>query len=263
MPHLKAAVFDWAGTVIDYGSRAPMGAFVEVFARFGVTLTVAQAREPMGMAKLDHIKALGAQPEIAAQWRAAHGAAFDEAAARKIYEVFVPLNAEVVVDHCDLIPGTLETVAALKARGMRLGSTTGYTRQIMARVTPLAAAQGYAPENMVCAEDLWAGRPTPVMMWKTFLDLRIEDASTVVKVDDTPVGVMEGVRAGAWTVGVSLSGNEMGLSPQEVAALPAAKRDARNAAARDKLLAAGAHWVIDSVADLPDLLNEIEARAAR
>ena len=53
---LKAAVFDWAGTVIDHGSLAPMGVFVKTFAGFGVAITIAEARGPMGMAKRDHIK---------------------------------------------------------------------------------------------------------------------------------------------------------------------------------------------------------------
>jgi beta-phosphoglucomutase-like phosphatase (HAD superfamily) len=31
MGRFKAAVFDWAGTMIDFGSFAPMGVFVEAF----------------------------------------------------------------------------------------------------------------------------------------------------------------------------------------------------------------------------------------
>ncbi len=48
MKHLKAVVFDWAGTVIDFGSFAPMGVFVEAFSRFGIEVSIAEAREPMG-----------------------------------------------------------------------------------------------------------------------------------------------------------------------------------------------------------------------
>jgi phosphonoacetaldehyde hydrolase len=49
MTQFKAVVFDWAGTVVDFGSFAPMGVFVEAFAEFGVEVSVAQARAPMGM----------------------------------------------------------------------------------------------------------------------------------------------------------------------------------------------------------------------
>ena len=58
MRHVKAVIFDWAGTVVDYGSLAPMGAFVETFAEFGVAITIDEARGPMGMAKRPHIAAL-------------------------------------------------------------------------------------------------------------------------------------------------------------------------------------------------------------
>ena len=262
MTKLKAAIFDWAGTVIDFGSRAPMGAFVQVFKEFGVDITVEQARGPMGMAKLDHIRMLGAVPEIAAQWEKVHGGAFDEAAARRIYEVFVPLNAEVVVDFAALIPGALETMQVLRDRGMKIGTTTGYVREIMARVTPLTEAAGYHPDNMVCAEDLWTGRPSAVMMWKCFLDLEIDDPKTVVKVDDTPVGIAEGLSAGTWTVGISKSGNEVGLSLEEAAAMDPDALAALNAKAAQKLRDGGAHWVIDTVADLPSVLDEIEAKIA-
>src|SRR5579864_2127013 len=134
---LRAVIFDWAGTTVDFGSRAPMGAFVEIFKRFGVDISIAQARRPMGLPKRDHIAALIADPDIAARWRAAHGAAPTEADVDAVYRAFVPLNAAVVTDYADLIPGLLPVVAALRAEGLKIGSTTGYTRDIMARLAPV------------------------------------------------------------------------------------------------------------------------------
>ena len=170
---LRAVVLDWAGTVVDWGSRAPMGVFVEVFDRFGVEVSISEARQPMGLPKIAHIRALGAQPRIAAAWQARHGRAFTEADAQAVHDVFVPLNAEVVSDYAQLIPGAVELAAELRRRGLRLGSTTGYTREIMARLLPLASAQGYAPDNLVCAGDLVDGRPTPLMMYRCFADLGV------------------------------------------------------------------------------------------
>lgn len=262
MSELKAAIFDWAGTMIDFGSRAPMGAFVEVFGEFGITISIADARGPMGLPKLEHIKALGRLPHVAEQWRARRGTAFDEAAAEEIYKVFVPRNAGIVTDYAGLIPGAAETVAALRDRGLRIGSTTGYTRGIMERVLPVAAAQGYAPDNLVCAGDLAAGRPTPLMMYKCFVDLGLWQPWRVVKVDDTEPGIAEGLAAGTWVVAVSLSGNAVGLSEAELAALPEAERRQLNAAARKQLTADGAHMVIDSVADLLPAVAAIEEQIA-
>jgi phosphonoacetaldehyde hydrolase len=260
---LKAVVFDWAGTTIDYGSRAPMGAFVQVFAQFKVELSIAEARRPMGLPKWDHIKALISDPDIAARWRAAHGKEPTDVDVDRIYEVFVPLNRRVVSDYAELIPGTAETVADLRRRGLRIGSTTGYTREIMEPLLPLARAQGYAPDNLVCAGDLSAGRPTPLMMYRCFVDLGVWPAQTVVKVDDTVPGIAEGLAAGCWTVGVAMSGNALGLSRPEVEALSAVERSKRCAEAMRELLVGGAHYVIDTIADLPPVLDVIQGRMAR
>ena len=137
---LKAVVFDWAGTMVDFGSRAPMGVFVEAFARFGVRIGVAEARGPMGRPKRDHVAALMAMPRIAAAWTERHGHGPGEADIDAVYEVFVPMNVAVAADYAEVIPGAIDTVRELRRRGLKIGSTTGYTREIMAKVLPRAAA---------------------------------------------------------------------------------------------------------------------------
>lgn len=260
MSRVKAVVFDWAGTVIDFGSRAPMGAFVEVFKQFGVDLTVAEARQPMGLPKWDHIRALGSIPRIAEAWEKEHGAPFSDADADRIHAVFEPLNARVVTDYADLVPGTVEVVAELRRRGIKIGSTTGYTRAIMTPLLPLAARQGYSPDNLVCAGDLPTGRPTPAMMLKSFVDLGVGPAAAVIKVDDTAPGIHEGTAAGCWAVGVALSGNAVGLSAEALAATPDHAVARLREAAAALLREAGAHYVIDTVADLLPIVDEIENR---
>jgi phosphonoacetaldehyde hydrolase len=259
---IKAVILDWAGTVVDFGSRAPMGAFVRAFAQFGVAIAVADARGPMGMAKWDHLRAVGHAPRVAAAWRAAHGRDFNDADVDAIFAVFEPMNVASVVDHAALIPGALETLAALQSRHIRVGSTTGYTRPIMERLLPVAAAGGYAPEVVVCAGDLPAGRPSPLMMWYAMARLGVWPAERVVKVDDTPVGIGEGVAAGTWTVGVALTGNICGLTQDQLAALPDADVDRIRARAATEMAAAGADLTIDSIATLPAALDEIERRIA-
>ncbi|MFO7921980.1 MAG: phosphonoacetaldehyde hydrolase [Nioella sp.] len=256
MSRLKAVIFDWAGTMIDFGSFAPMGVFVEAFRRFGVEATIDEARAPMGLPKWDHIHAMLSAPRLAAAWQDVHGAAPSPADVDKVYEVFVPMNEEVVADYADLVPGARETLDWLAARGIKVGSTTGYTRSIMQRVAPAAAAQGYRPLNIVCADDLPEGRPGPLGMYQCFIDLQVYPPETVLKVDDTPPGIAEGVAAGCPTVGVALSGNIAGKTPEDLAAMmPGAVDDIRVRATRI-LKEAGATHVIDTVADLPRLIEE-------
>jgi phosphonoacetaldehyde hydrolase len=260
---LQAVILDWAGTVVDHGSRAPMGAFVRAFAQFGVAIGIDDARGPMGMAKWDHIRAVGQSPRVAAAWRAAHGRDFAEPDVHAIFQVFEPMNVASVRDHADLIPGAIAAIDAVRARGMKIAATTGYTRPILDVVAPIAAAAGYAPEFTVCAGDLPAGRPSPLMMWYAMAKLGVWPADTVVKVDDTAPGIGEGVAAGTWTIGLALSGNAVGLSAEELAALPPADLAPLRAKATAELKAAGADLVIDSIATLPQAIDTLEDRIAK
>ena len=253
----KAVVFDWAGTTIDFGSFAPMGVFVAAFARFGITATVEQARAPMGMPKWNHIRTMLNDPALASQWETAQGAPADDAATDAIYRIFVPMNEEVVAKYATLVPGGKDAIDTLRAMGLKIGSTTGYTRSIMERVLPVAAAQGYAPDNLVCADDLAEGRPGPLQMYQTFIDLRVYPPSAVIKVDDTEPGIAEGVAAGCLTVGVAMSGNIVGLTPEALAATPPAEVARLRDIATTRLKAAGADHVIDTIADLPALIRRL------
>jgi phosphonoacetaldehyde hydrolase len=257
---IKAVILDWAGTVVDHGSSAPMGAFVKAFAHFGVTISINDARGPMGMAKRDHIRMVGTAPAVAAAWRANHGRDFDDAAIDAIFEVFEPLNVAAVEAHSALIPGAHDALQWCKARGIRVGSTTGYTRPIMERLMPLAAAQGFVPEVTICAGDLAAGRPAPLQIWSALAQMGIWPASSVIKLDDTAPGIGEARAAGCWAAGAALTGNNPGLSAEQLAQLPPDQRAELRRAASEPLLRAGAHLVIDSIAELPWLVEHIEAR---
>ena len=165
--------------------------------------------------------------------------------------------------YADVIPGTAEVVRALRAQGVKIGSSTGYTREIMARITPRASEQGFAPDSLVCTGDTAEGRPSPLMFYKGLLDLGVWPAWDAIKVDDTTVGVAEGVNAGAWAVGVAVSGNSFGLSLGDAKALASEDFARRRARAEGALYGAGAHYVIDSVADLMLVVAQIEGRLAR
>jgi phosphonoacetaldehyde hydrolase len=261
--HLKAVIFDWAGTVVDFGCHAPVAALTEAFAQFGVALTEAEARAPMGLPKWQHVRAIFRMPQVAERWRSAHGQTPTDTDIRALYDAFLPINARTIRDHGALIPGVAELTRSLRGRGLKIGTTTGYTRQLMAELLPLAAAQGFAPDNLVCAGDLSASRPTPLMIYKCLSDLDVYPAASVVKIDDTVPGLEEGGAAGTWTVGVLLSGNECGLTRANLAALGADKTDVLRSNARTVLGQARPDYLIDSAADLSPVLDEIEARLAR
>jgi phosphonoacetaldehyde hydrolase len=261
---LEAVLFDWAGTVVDFGSFAPTQIFVDAFkSAFDFELTLEEARGPMGLGKWQHIEALGRDPRIAARWLARFGHPMSESEVRHIYETFIPLQVERVGMHSALIPGVLDVVEQLRLRGLKIGSTTGYPRQVMERLMVLAAEQGYAPDSTVCADDLVAGaRPGPWMALECVQQLRIGAVCRCVKVDDTLPGIEEGLNAGMWTVGLSLSGSPAGWTLAEYEAADPTARNHLRDRVTPQFHQAGAHYVIDTVADLLPVLNQIQERLA-
>ena len=261
---LEAVIFDWAGTMVDFGSFAPTQIFVDAFAQaYGFELSLEEARRPMGLGKWQHIEALGQDPEVSARWLAQRGSPMSQDDVRHIYETFIPLQVERVGAHSDLIPGALALVQALRRQGLKIGSTTGYPREVMERLMVLAADKGYSPDCTVCADDLPAGaRPGPWMALACVQALRIGSVAHCVKVDDTVPGIAEGVNAGMWTVGLTLSGSPAGWTLAEYQAATDEERQAVRDRVGHEFEAAGAHFVIDTVADLPGVLTSIEKRLA-
>lgn len=259
---IRAAIFDWAGTTVDFGCQAPITSLVDAFAAMGIAVPLATARLPMGMAKRDHIQALLEMPQIAAAWERAQGRAPMIADVDDIYERFLPLQVAAVQRHAVLIPGTLETMAALKARGIRIGSTTGFPRPVMKVVVPEAARQGYVSEVIVCAGETPSGRPGPAMALKALIELDIHPVQAAVKIGDTPFDVAEGLNAGMWTIALAVTGNEVGLTEAEWTALPTDRQVQLRRAAADRLRDAGAHEVVDGIADVPAAIERIQARIA-
>lgn len=257
---VAAIIFDWAGTMVDYGSRAPATVFQRVFEQEGVPITAGQAREPMGMAKREHIATITRMPEVADRWVEKFGGPATEEDVDRMYHDFLPLQKSVLSDHSDMIPGAVETFRWCVENGIKVGSSTGYTHELMEVVAPLAAAAGYEPEVVLCAEDAPQGRPAPWLIFECAKRLGVYPARRIVKVDDTIVGIEAGCNAGTWTVGITRSGNLIGLSEAEFDALPAAEQQQRLADASGLMFDAGADFVIESVKEIPSLIEEINLR---
>ncbi|MCA9082617.1 MAG: phosphonoacetaldehyde hydrolase [Planctomycetaceae bacterium] len=259
---LKAVVFDWAGTVIDHGCLAPAIVFQEIFRRRGITVTPEQAREPMGMAKRAHIAAIAAMPEISAAWLQQHGEACSEEQIDAMYADFLPLQKQTLKDHSTLIDGATEVVEWCRQRGLKIGSSTGYTRELMEVVSASAAAQGYVPDCVLCSEDAPEGRPAPWLLHEAAKRMNVYPMWKIVKVDDTPVGIAAGRNAGCWTIGITRTGNGVGLSVGELQKASVAAVTDLISKTEAKLRVAGAHYVVESVADIRSVLSEIEQRLA-
>ena len=215
--NVEAVILDWAGTVVDFGSWAPTSIFVEAFHKaFDFDVSLAEARVPMGLGKWDHIKTLGQLPEVAERWQNQFGQPMSDKDVDQIYTTFMPLQKAKVTEYADLIPGAADTLAWLKANHIQIGSCTGYPREVLDIVIAAAKENGYSPDCAVATDDLAAGgRPGPWMALQNVIELGVKQVHACVKVDDSAPGITEGLNAGMWTVGLSLSGNEAGLTLAE------------------------------------------------
>jgi len=260
---VKAAILDWAGTTMDYGCYAPAVVFIEVFQRAGVEISIEEARQPMGAHKKVHIRKISQIPSVARRWREVHGKPCGEEDVEAMFQAFVPLQLACLADYADLIPGTLETIGRLRKRGIRIGSTTGYTGEMMTILLKEAEGRGYVPDSTVCATDVPAGRPEPWMCLRNAEKLGVYPMEAVVKIGDTLPDIFEGLNAGMWTVGLVKTGNELGLNAGEIDALDPAELDRRMETARDRMNQAGAHYVVDGIWDCDAVIDDINARLAR
>jgi phosphonoacetaldehyde hydrolase len=256
--HIQAVVVDWAGTAVDFGSRAPVAALQYVFESAGIQLSVAEARKDMGRLKKDHIRTILQQTRVAAAWQALHGAAPQERDVERLFTEFLPAQSDVLEEYSDVIPGVVAAVERWRASGLRIGSTTGYTHELMEIVRAKAAEQGYAPDVIVTPDMVGGGRPLPFMMYRNAIELRAWPLWAFVKIGDTPVDMEEGRNAGAWSIGITETGNELGLSEQELLTLPATDRQYRIDAAEMVLTKAGAHFTAASVVECDGVLEEID-----
>ena len=259
---LKGVILDWAGTTLDYGCFAPAVVFVEVYKRQRTPITIEQAREPMGAHKRVHIQKISKIEPVAALWEKVHGKTCTEEDIDAMFKEFIPLQLACLKDYAALIPGTVEAVKDFRRRGLKIGSTTGFTEEMMNILLVEAKRQGYEPDSSFCATMVPAGRPEPWMCLQNAMKLQVFPMEAWVKVGDTLPDIDEGLNAGMWTIGLAKTGNEVGLTEEQVNALPANVREAKLARAYQRMAQRGAHYVVDGISDVPPLLDEINRRLA-
>lgn len=261
-PQIEAVIFDWAGTMIDYGCFAPLDVFKEVFKKRGIDVLDEEAREPMGVQKREHIQAMCQMNRIAQLWKDQYGRNPDENDVDELYADFEPMLFAILPAYCSPVPGAVELVERLRKEEIKIGSTTGYTSEMMTIVKREAKKHGYAPDSLVTSSQVPAGRPFPWMCYHNAINLGIYPMNRIVKVGDTVSDIQEGINAGAWSVGVIKGSSELGLREEEVQAMESALLAKKMEAVAEKFKKAGAHYVIESIGELDGVLSRINGRMA-
>lgn len=260
---LQAAIFDWAGTMVDHGCVGPVASFLDVFRKNGVEITLAEAREPMGLDKKDHIRALTRMDRVAREWEKVHGGKPDESVVDALYPDTEAMMVSSMVNHSDPIPGAIEALEELRKMGLKIGSCTGYTRPMVDVLAPAAAAKGIKPDAVICSSDVGKGRPYPFMAWLNAIRLEVYPVEACVKVGDTVADIQEGLNAGMWTIGLTRTGNDVGLTLVEAEKADPAELAAKVAMVTERFRNAGAHYVAEGIWEVPAICREINARLSK
>ncbi len=253
MNKMEAVIFDWAGTTVDYGCFAPVQVFTEVFRNAGVEPTMEEVREPMGMLKWAHIRTMLEMPRIKAAWKEKYGRDPEDADANKMYESYEPALLNILDQYSDPKPYVLEVVKELRNRGIKIGSTTGYTDVMMKIVVSKAAELGYTPDCWYSPDSTGnMGRPYPYMIFKNMEQLKVTSVDKVIKVGDTISDIKEGKNAGVFTIGILEGSSLVGLSREEFDALSEEEKDEKLSLAEKKYKEAGADAVVRDIRGILD-----------
>lgn len=250
MNEIKAVIFDWAGTTIDYGCFAPVKGFIDGYKSIGIEITTEMARKPMGLLKFDHTKEIAKMLDTPVS----------EEDVLKAYAKFEEILFANIEDHCDIKDYVVETVETLRSRGIKIGSSTGYTTEMMKKVIPKVKEQGYYPDFYISPDQASKGRPYPYMIWENIKNFEIINPRLVVKVGDTTSDIDEGINAGCWTVGVIMGSSELGLTREEVSSLSHQELNEKKAAVREVYNNAGANYVIDDLNELVGVIDDINSK---
>ncbi len=262
MKKIELAVFDWAGTTIDYGCFAPVKVFLEVFKEKGIEVTLDEARAPMGLLKIDHIKAMLSGNRVAKLWAEKYQRDWTMDDVKEMYKSFEEKLFKILADYTDPVPFCTETINTLRNMDIKIGSTTGYTDEMMNIVVPLAEEKGYSPDFYITPSSVPAGRPFPYMIYKNMLELKTGDTDCVVKIGDTISDIKEGRNAKVWTIGILKGSSELGLTEEEVKNLSEEELKSKLQEVSAKMLSAGAHMVIEDISKVPMAIEIINNKLA-
>jgi phosphonoacetaldehyde hydrolase len=261
-------MLDCSGTTMDRYVDAPAIVFVEVFRNYGLEITMPEARAPMGLRKDLHIRAITQIASVRERFGARFGREPNQGDVDAMFASFVPAQLDLLRkgNYHELLPGVGDVVKAMQQQGIKIGVTTGFTRDMLDLLLAGAAGQGFVPDASCAGDEVEMPRPTPYMVIKNLERMGVYNLENAmrrtIKVDDTVSGAGEGAPL-CWRVGVSKWSNYVADSWDAVRKMSADELQARERASKEKLIReSGAHYVIDDLRDLPAVVADVDARLA-
>lgn len=130
-------IFDWAGTTVDYGCLGPLKVIQNLFKSHGVKITKEEASRDMGLLKIDHLRKIVVMPSIRDQLESKN-IRINESFIQTLYIDFELEMFKTIPSYSNVIPGVPEVMKYLRGRGIKVGSTTGYTKKMLDLLSEIA-----------------------------------------------------------------------------------------------------------------------------
>jgi len=230
-----------------------------------------QAREPMGCHKKDHIRYILQNNNIRNKWISQYKYEATENDIENIYNLYTKIQLDILTTYCNPLPETYNTLELLKNIGIWIGTTTGFNREILDKILQIHTRFNNLIDSTITSDEVPVARPSPFMIYKNINKIQQLDFDNkylykgrcIIKVDDTEVGIEEGINAGVWTIGVSKHSNLMGEYTDNVEEYQ--KNEPYNymraiADIENRLYNAGANYVIDDISRLPHIITNINEK---
>ena len=263
---IKGIILDNSGTFVDPFVIAPAIAFVEVFKKFDINITMEESRIPMGIRKDLHIKKILQIPEVQNRWINKYCRESNNNDIMNIYNEFIPIQLKILPKYCNLLPKVVETVDILKQQGIKFGTTTGFSREMTNCILENIKDKGLTFDNTVAGDDFnnlnLGTRPKPFMIYKNMEKLNISDINTIVKIDDTITGIQEGTNAGCWTIGIANYSTYMNIeSIEQWETMSNKEKYEKKQYVRNKMIEeSDAHYIINEFEEIIPVIEDINLR---
>lgn len=257
---IKGIIVDWTGTTVDYGCLGPVYGFYNTFADYKINLSINEIRKPMGLDKKEHVASLLSLPRVQKTWYDTHGEYPSKQTVESVYNALIINMSKILSKYANPIPGCVESINYIRKKGIKIGSCTGYSKRMMNGLIEVSNEYGFHPDCIITSDEVPMGRPSPWMCWENCKRLDLYPPSSVIKIGDTISDILEGLNSGFWSVGVTRTSSYLGLTELEASELKNSELKNKEDEIKNKFLSAGAHYVLNTIADLPGLIEMINKR---
>lgn len=269
---IKCCIFDLGGTIVDKYSITPTISIKKLFEIYKIKLPDDLITEYMGIEKKRHIEIIMDNKNILNNWEKNNDEKFNKIKLNDMFSEYKKIEKDFTLNNMKIIPQTWRCINELKDMNILIGSTTGFDSSQVDLIKYKLETRGIFLDNYEssCFEQNIM-RPGTEMIMNNLDKLNIEDPKSVLKIDDTNIGIEEGGNAGCLTVGVyrwssymnvmsyreSIEVDNIILGDNNNYNENYSKLVEKKEKSKNKLKESKCHFVVPSVGYVPNIVKDI------